>query len=313
LAAAGQQVLLTCFNKALAEHWKRSLALPTNVTAMHFHQLCAQAVRSAQVVPGVSGPAYLDWLPTGLLEAAVTKPEMRFDAVVVDEGQDFDGEWLETLECLLRDDNSRYVIFFDDNQRLYERANLPASFGRGFPLDRNVRNTNEIGEIVRAFYSGEMRLSGVHGEHVQVLDIESFESEHAALRATFEDLRRRGADPSDIVVLTPTALERSSLLQARRFGRWRLRTIRESAEGEVLIETIHSFKGRDQRIVVLAELDRLDELRAWKGDVVTALLYVGCSRATQLLVVLAAGSLSQQLLSLGATIVNPAASTPPAE
>jgi hypothetical protein len=99
--------------------------------------------------------------------------------------------------------------------------------------------------------------------------------------------------------------ERSSLLQARRFGRWRLRTSRESAEGDVLIETIHSFKGRDQRIVILAELGRLEELKAWKGDAVTALLYVGCSRATQLLMVLAEGSLRDQLRNLGATVVDP--------
>jgi hypothetical protein len=299
LAGEGKAVLLTCFNRALAEHWNATLDLPPGVTASHFHQVCARAVRTHGIAPP-SGTNYIDWLPTGLLEASTAADGPRFDAIVVDEGQDFSAEWLEILECLLRDDASRYVVFFDDNQRLYLHGNIPASFGTTFPLDRNVRNTNEIGAIVQEFYSGTMQLSGVHGDRVRFVAVEA-EDEGAALADLLARLRSRGADPSDVVVLTPGSVERSDLLQRRRFGKWSLRT-RSESDGDVLIETIHSFKGQDRAVVILAELHRLAEMRTWNADAVTTLLYVGCSRATQLLIVLGSDLLREPLVKLGAVV-----------
>ena len=247
---------------------------------------------------------YVDWLPTGLLEAATATNGPRFDAIVVDEGQDFSAEWLEVLECLLREESSRYVVFYDDNQRLYSHGNIPTSFGTTFPLDRNVRNTNEVGAIVQEFYSGAMQLSGVHGDQVRFVPVDGEEEEADALADVLATLRGRGGDPSDIVILTPGSVERSGLAQRGRFGKWRLRT-RTEPVGDVLIETIHSFKGQDRPIVILAELHRLAEMRSWNADAVTTLLYVGCSRATQLLIVLGSELLRDPLIRLGA-VVTPA-------
>jgi len=53
---------------------------------------------------------------------------IRFDAIVVDEAQDFGEEYWFPIELLLRDsDRSTLFIFFDHNQAIYRRV-------RTFPI-----------------------------------------------------------------------------------------------------------------------------------------------------------------------------------
>ena len=74
-------------------------------------------------------------------------PEHKFDAVVVDEGQDFHELWWTSLESVFRDpdDKGCYYVFFDPNQNLYvEDPCLPEGFGQPYVLPENCRNTVRI-------------------------------------------------------------------------------------------------------------------------------------------------------------------------
>ena len=51
LAGQGKKVLLTCFNRALAEHWAATLDFPPGVVARNFHAFCSGVVREVGVVP----------------------------------------------------------------------------------------------------------------------------------------------------------------------------------------------------------------------------------------------------------------------
>jgi UvrD-like helicase C-terminal domain len=83
----------------------------------------------------------------------------------------------------------------------------------------------------------------------------------------------------DIVVLTPSRQDKSTLRQRGVAGRFRLSD--DPGPGEVLAATVHSFKGMESQVVVLAEIgDRhLENLGQY--------LYVGGSRARTHLIVLA--------------------------
>jgi hypothetical protein len=63
----------------------------------------------------------------------------------------------------------------------------------------------------------------------------------------------------------------------------------------VLWDTIHSFKGQDRSIVILTELDDLSDLTSRPDDRLEALLYVGCSRARMLLVIVAPTELAASI------------------
>jgi hypothetical protein len=290
LARSGKRVLLTCFNRALAQHWNSMLDLADGVEVRHFHGFCRDRVMAAHIkVPSkLTGDAYASWLPTGLLDAIATDPKL-YDVIIVDEGQDFATDWLEALELLLDDQTGIFYVFFDDNQRLHQSDKLPGWLGEPYELTRNVRNSDSIGELVREFYSGPMRLSGVNGQPVKVAvelpDADGVPGTIAGLRAVLRQLRDEGADPADIAILTGHKFDR--LLTHRRMGPWTLHS-RDEAAGNVLVETIHSFKGQDSAIVILADLGDL-AIRADGGDrTAEATLYVGMSRARSLLILLVA-------------------------
>lgn len=291
LAGQGKRVLLTCFNRALAEHWISTLDLPPGVVARHFHGYCYDVVRGAgliQAPDGLSRADYANWLATNMYQALGVIDE-RFDAVIVDEGQDFHRDWFESLDLLLASSESAvHYVFYDDNQRLYETDQIPESFGQPFVLSKNVRNTNEIGASVQRFYSGTMRLSGVSGPEVRMERADHGDgglSPHVTvLGRVLRDLRSGGAEPGEVVILTPK--RESELAKQRTLGGWRLHT-RSERDGDVLWETIHSFKGQDRSIVVLTELHDLSDLAHNADRRLETLLYVGCSRARLLLIMIA--------------------------
>jgi superfamily I DNA/RNA helicase len=77
-------------------------------------------------------------MPNAMLEALRHVPQ-RFDAIVVDEGQDFlEGWWYPLQFCLADPDRSVLYIFHDDNQQIYRRA---TSFPRASPSSRFTRTS----------------------------------------------------------------------------------------------------------------------------------------------------------------------------
>ncbi len=90
----GMNVLLTCFNAPLAEYLKHRLP---NVDVYNFHEFCRQAAKKAeQPLPrNVNEQEYYEnVLPEALLKAA-DKIGRVYDAIIIDEGQDFkDNYWV---------------------------------------------------------------------------------------------------------------------------------------------------------------------------------------------------------------------------
>ena len=51
---------------------------------------------------------------------ALDKTALRYDAVIIDEGQDFDPVWWIGVEQLLKSPSEGALyIFYDDNQQIY--------------------------------------------------------------------------------------------------------------------------------------------------------------------------------------------------
>jgi len=96
LAREGFRVLLTCFNRPLADHLRRCAGSIERLTILSFHQLCWHFAKQAGIPlpdPGASTltPDFFSAnLPNAMLEALERVPD-RFDAIVVDEGQDLHG------------------------------------------------------------------------------------------------------------------------------------------------------------------------------------------------------------------------------
>jgi hypothetical protein len=128
LAREGFRVLLTCFNRPLADHLRRSAGDVERLTILSFHQLCWHFAKQASIPLPDPGTAALppDFFTTNLPDAmleALERVADRFDAIVVDEGQDFLETWWAPLLLSLADtDRGVLYVFHDDNQQVYHRV-----------------------------------------------------------------------------------------------------------------------------------------------------------------------------------------------
>ena len=288
LAEEGFDVLLTCFNVPLAQYLAQRV--PKGVTVYNFHRLCEVLAEKAGL--GLQPPSedaddalkrtYFDVsLPEGLLEAVdVLGPQ--FDAIIVDEGQDFDDDWWLGLESLLRDpEHGVFYVFFDDNQNLYRDENrIPGIIDiPPIRLYENCRNTRSIHELVVRFHpDGErIRNRGPVGRKPLWIPYDSNEDMLKLVRRALHRLiNEEGVAPSDIVILTPKAERRSKFVGDMRLGNFTLSRTPPSEWPEganwIWVTSIYKFKGLERRVVFIVELE------PWLRNLQT-LLYVGCSRA----------------------------------
>ena len=282
LADQGVPTLLTCFNKALAAWLRDRLApYPDTLHIQHFHEFAYEFAESAGIDPEKPDDMdlghFFDIHLPALLMDALDHTEARFDAIVVDEGQDFlDDWWLSLLELLRDPDEGIFYVFYDQQQAIYTREqSLPFDI-HPIDLTENLRNTREIHDFISRFYGEEVRSAGPEGRPPVVVQCDD---PSTALGDQLHRLIREGNIPaSDIVVLTSASEPRSIWQTGQRAGRYRLTWQDPPPEGEVLVSTIHSFKGLESPVVILTEMD------SYSPD--HELHLVACSRAKHELVVI---------------------------
>jgi hypothetical protein len=288
LAEAGQPTLLTCFNTRLADHLRANVEGIQKLRVAHFHELCADLAREAgltvPVPEGTDDRGYFEEELPSLLEQAARALGPRFQAIVVDEAQDFRAWWWPALLALHHEpDSGRLYLFSDDSQTLYDGGELPLGPEDVLPpLPHNLRNTQSIAEFVSVFFEGDPRggtAKGPPGRDVEVLDYEGEDQLVRLLEIVLTNLTAEGLSLEDIVVLTPPGREKSLLWQRRTVGRFTLSDIVEP--DTVLWSTVHGFKGLERPVVILAELGERHR------EDIARYARVGSSRARNHLIVLA--------------------------
>lgn len=297
LAEQGFRVLLTCYNRSLAEYLRSDETIPTRVDVRHFHGVCVKLVRDAGMGDRLAGgwnteDWYDETLPDLLMEA-LDRIGPQYDAIIVDEGQDIQESWWIPLLYLLKEPESGvFYVFYDDNQNLYQGdLTFPENFPR-FPLTLNCRNTQWIHRAFLPFYRSPIvpHTRGPEGRAPEILFYENDHKLKEQLRRTLHRLTyEEQIWTEDIVILTPRSPERSLLGQWDRLGNLRLTEQWPPASGEVFVTTVHSYKGLESPVVILADLRGSDHL-----DLET-ILYVSCSRARNHLVILADASLPHSI------------------
>jgi hypothetical protein len=295
LAKQGFRVLLVCYNKSLATYLRNKMANVTaNLRIYHFHHLCIELARQAYVLPQAPSPQdeeqqriyFEEQLPDALLQARGKLFGIRYDAIIIDEGQDFREEWLLSLMMLLHDpDGGIFYIFYDDNQRLYDRSGK-------FPLDTlpytltvNCRTTQEIHKQIVRLYEGSQSALAVRGPRGRPVERVLYSDPDYFLPRLGHLLKRLVQEEQvpneEIVILTPLR-QKSWLWEQPMFSSINLARKQPPGPSEVFATTIHDFKGLESPIVILVEVERWSS----DSDSLEALLYVACSRACNHLILL---------------------------
>ena len=283
------RVLVTCFNSNLAELIKSNLTDDTRIEVFSFHKLCTSFCKEAGIsIPNENASNNAQFfameLPNLLLEA-LCKVGSRYDAIIVDEGQDFDPSWWPILEQCLKDPSrGLFYIFYDNNQGIYGKRQDYPIVEEPFVLEENCRNTKKILALVNEYYQADIAPTaiGPDGRAPEFLKSEAHGSEIEALKQIIRKLiKEEKVDGRDIVVLTPNAENNSCLKSGLDVGGLRLSWgSGNKLEGTILCSTIHSFKGLEQPVVIVAELSSMPPEKA------RALKYVAYSRANSHLLVI---------------------------
>jgi hypothetical protein len=279
----GMNVLLTCFNAPLADYLQHRLP---NIDVYHFHEFCRQAAKQADLpLPrNTDDQDYFEnVLPETLLKAANTIGRV-YDAIIIDEGQDFKENYWIALESLLKENGYLY-IFYDNNQNLYEGS---LDFGglvpeQPFQLTQNCRNTQSIHNTVVRFHSNPQALKcgGPLGRPPEALTYSGDAECLSELQKVLHQLVIDEHIPiGDIAILTPRGRETTRLTEGTVLGNFKLSPYPSSNRNVIQATSVFLFKGLEKRVIILAELDARTNIN------MDVLMYVGCSRARTHLIIL---------------------------
>lgn len=283
LAAGGKRTLLTCFNRPLAKQIERDVGHVPNLVVRSFHGICSDLAQKAGIAIHGGGSApdsdyFLVRLPAALQDALKKLPKEKFDAVVVDEGQDFPEIWGSAVEALLSDTSiSPLFVFYDDNQRVFGKlhsiaSNLPSN---GLRLTRILRNGRAIVDAIQFLIPKPFLSAGPEGQPVEWIETSGTVTGDR-VGALLDDLiENRHIAARHIAVLVPDDQHRDALLQGEKLGKYVVSSAEAAGGNGIICETVRRFKGLERSTVVLVEPHKL------VGD--PQLLYVGLTRARVLL------------------------------
>lgn len=286
----GVKVLLLCYNSGLAAWLRSTAAAYPNVEVFHYHGLCLHICKLAkqptpQPDPHGDRDAYFRYeLPEAMMFALESVAE-RYDAIIVDEAQDFDPVWWIGIEQLLRDpDESQLYLFYDDNQHIYgSRLEFPIA-DAPLLLCENCRNTRTIFDGFMQFYRGDAAPEpvGPNGRAVEFLTAadDSGEEKRAVEAAIKRLIHEEHIPAAAITVLTGCSESKSmwkdgDTAPASSVFSWKA----SAAPNVITCSTIHAFKGLESSVVIVTETRDLPE------KALRELLYVAYSRAKFHLVV----------------------------
>ena len=317
LARDGFRTLIVCFNQPLATAMLREIeddgvALDRRPQVTTFHRLCETMGNRAGVLtarPEITDRVWWDETLPAALDAAIDSlPAERFHAIVVDEGQDFELAWLESLTFLLQDPADDVLwVFHDPGQALFRNDHVAEMNLQPLELWEDYRCPAPVSHLAARFYRGPGEPIGLAsaGREPRVI---AAAPGPATVEAVRVELHRLIGDeeirPWQIVVLSGRSAAESDVWQQRKFGNQVLwngaiddagRSLRLPADevpdeppDVVRFETIRRFKGLEREVVILCELPE-------SGERLDQLLYVGMTRATTQLVVIAPSELAQRL------------------
>ncbi len=293
LARQGAEVLMVCFSIPLAQRIREVLhsRVVTGIDVFHFHDLCRHVVEETGetfIVGSAAGQDFWDATAAELLAETLPAFSKRYDAIIVDEGQDFCDLWWIPLEQLLADkETGSFYIFHDPHQNIFRRDDALPFSQPVFSLPSNCRNTVQIAEFVHklAQMSTSPTYEGVKGEDPVCEEFHSDREELEAVRTTLHEMvNEEGLRTDQVVILGHRGFGRSIFAENPQLGNFTIIDSPDPGErNQVRYTTLHKFKGLEADCVIVTGED--GGPKELSEEARRAQLYVACSRARFLLYV----------------------------
>jgi hypothetical protein len=289
LAAERKDVLLLFFNRGIAKHARCAFPKGSTVNVSTFSSFAKRLVEKHdsqwwETQKDTTSEFWHTTLPLRLMDIPISELP-KFDAVIVDEGQDFKPEWFEFLNTLLRDpEKSFFTVLLDEKQDIFGHWKsfpcLPKPYHK--TLIKNCRNTKHIVSYLNGKYPTNMVSFDRSPQGTPVRE-RVVTNEADELKKLTEDVKslttKDRIKPGSIVILINGSKEESCLRQVTEVAGFRLQSTfveYEPTANHLYYSTIDIFKGLEADVVLvsLGGISETDLPRA---------VYVRGSRAKHLL------------------------------
>jgi len=281
-AALGNKTLYLCFNDPLAVYAARELE-GTGAEAHTFHHFIRMKAEEAGLTWPRKGEADAGFFRTGAIELfieAQSTVDVNYDALVLDEGQDFKDEWWIVVDAITEGGGSR-TVFFDRDQQVYGEVAECLKGEECFPLERNCRSTVAINSFARQLIGDDPAPGAVvDGEPPTVERFDDPTKQVGRIQQLLHQLVvGEGLDERQVVILGTHRKRKSCLAGEGRLGNFRVIKLGDdNGPNRIVYSTIHRFKGLEADVVILLDVDF--------NAIDPHLYYVGATRAKHRLFVL---------------------------
>lgn len=272
LIEEGKRAIYICYNKSLAEFLR-------HLNPEHSELIWNVDRLFARLCPATSPPAEKDKRDRFFREdlpgmvADLASEIDKYDAIVVDEGQDFSEYQVLVMHDLLAEEGL-WVFFADWRQDLYKQGSgTPIGAEVVFTLHHNCRNTTRINDTANRFaHKAIPSMPGMPDGVLPTVEVVKDQSVRAW------ELAKRWAGEGSIAILSPYTLANSAMKGQKLGHGLRLSEAISDlgSKDTVVFSTIRSFKGIEASVVILVDLEIPGEKAAFSGED----LYVACTRAT---------------------------------
>ncbi len=180
-------VLVLCYNVSLAARLKRFIeakGLSEKVHVRGFHEWCGEMLRSYHVGTiegdGEFWERQVESVIGGVEDGFI--PRAQYGAVMIDEGHDFEPQWLKLVVQMVDPATDSFLLLYDDAQSIYrKKSGLGFSLssvgvkaaGRTTILRLNYRNSREILKLAYDFAKGSLGAKGADEDHIPLVEPES--------------------------------------------------------------------------------------------------------------------------------------------
>jgi len=308
-------ILVLCFNVSLASrlrHYVVKKQIESKVQVYHFHDWCGQQIKTYHCNVADGEEPYWERQVSAVINGVEKNqiPRAQYGAVLIDEGHDFEPEWLKLITQMVDPKTDSILLLYDDAQSIYKkRSGIDFSLssvgikarGRTTILKLNYRNTKEIldfaYQFAKEFISEEMS----DDDHIPVVSPQSagvsgptpvfrqFDDQNIELDYITRCVKKWLSDgqPADeIAILVPTnklaEIVSQHLKQAGIANLCMVSKANKAAYNPdqelVSVLSFHSSKGLEFETVILGGINKIHYVAKELADQVR-LMYVGMTRA----------------------------------
>lgn len=163
------KILVVCYNNSLCNHLKHMFGEDFNqkIDVLNFHAVVKNITqKSLAFLANESQNDYNVRVGNILHDYLNTQPlaeNEKYDAILIDEGQDFAQEWIQGLVKLVKEDTNNILFCYDPAQNIFNRSKpswrsvgLQVQGKRPVELFKCYRNTKEILDIAREFLNPQL-------------------------------------------------------------------------------------------------------------------------------------------------------------